>query len=116
MPSDIKYVKGKLTTTDEVEQIVQQIKVILGTKPGEVLGDPTFGFDLEECLFQFGVSKERILQQIRDQVFRYLVYNDAKWEIDFELNFGHDIDNHSDYAVLDILINQYKVSGIYVGQ
>ena len=58
MPSDPNYNGDILTTSDEIERILQQIRVILGTKPGEVLGDPNFGCDLEDYVFAYGLKKE----------------------------------------------------------
>ena len=50
LPSDINY-ENKIETTTELEQILGQIKVVLGTKPGEVLGSYNFGIDLNKYLF-----------------------------------------------------------------
>ena len=61
MPSDPKYNGDILSTSDEIERILQQIRVILGTKPGEVLGDPNFGCDLEDYVFAYGLKKQEII-------------------------------------------------------
>ena len=37
---------------DETEQILQQIRMVLGTKPGQVLGSYEFGIDLSKFLFR----------------------------------------------------------------
>ena len=51
LPTDLDY-EMKLELEDEAKQILQQIKIILGTKPGEVMGSPLFGIDIEKYLFR----------------------------------------------------------------
>lgn len=114
MPSDTRYNSNMLDTTDEVERILTQIRVILGTKHGEVLGDPNFGIDLEQYVFSYGSKKKDILKEIKAQVNQYLYYDPDKYSIDFDLNYGKDFIDRSDYAVLDIIINQIKLQGILI--
>ena len=46
---------------DETEQILQQIRMVLGTKPGQVLGSYEFGIDLSKFLFRMNYTAEQIL-------------------------------------------------------
>lgn len=94
--------------------MLQQIRVILGTKNGEVLGDPNFGCDLSDYVFQYGVRKEEILSQVKAQILQYLYYDPEKWDIDFDINYGHNLEDRTDYAILDIIINGIKYLGIIV--
>jgi len=114
MPSDTKYDPDTLDTADEVERILTQIRVILGTKNGEVLGDPNFGVDLEQYVFSYGSKKKDIIRDIKNQINMYLYYDQDKYSIDFDLNYGKDFIDRSDYAVLDIIINQIKIQGILI--
>lgn len=114
MPSDMKYNGNIISTTDEIERILQQIRVILGTKQGEVLGDPNFGCDLEDYVFTYGLKKDAILTAITSQISRYLYYDHEKYNIEFDLNYGKDHESRSDYAVLDIIINNIKTQGILI--
>ena len=68
LPTDLDY-EAKVESTDEAANILQQIKVVLGTKPGEVLGNPMFGCDLEKYLFSMNYNKEEILQMINYEIF-----------------------------------------------
>ena len=99
---------------DEVERILTQIRVILGTKNGEVLGDPNFGVDIEQYVFSYGSKKKDIIRDIKNQINMYLYYDQDKYSIDFDLNYGKDFIDRSDYAVLDIIINQIKLQGILI--
>ena len=41
---------------DELEAVLQQIKMTLFTNKGEVLGEPDFGLQVEKYLFEFSVN------------------------------------------------------------
>lgn len=60
MPSDRGY-KPQMESDSEIENILQQVKVILGTRPGQVLGSYYFGSNLSEFLFSYNNSYESIL-------------------------------------------------------
>ena len=51
LTSDRNY-KLQLDTNDEIVKILQQIRMVLGTRPGEVLGDINFGLNLNQYLFK----------------------------------------------------------------
>ena len=114
MPTDTKYNSNILDTHDEVERILTEIRTILGTKHGEVLGDPNFGIDLEQYVFSYGIKKQEILKNLKNQINQYLYYDPDKYTIDLDLNYGKDLVDRSDYAVLDIIINQLKLQGILI--
>ena len=63
LPSDSNY-ERKIESDDEAYNILQQIKVVLGTKRGEVLGTYSFGVNLQEYLFSYNMSQEEILYSI----------------------------------------------------
>lgn len=114
MPSDIRYDGNIISTTDEIEKILQQIRVILGTKPGEVLGAPLFGINLEDYVFDYVLRKEEILRRIRDHVSQFVIFDANQFDIEIDLNFGKDHTSAADYAVLDIIINQVKRLGVLI--
>ena len=45
-----------------------------------------------------------------------LVYDAAKYQVYATVDYGHNIDDTSDYAVIDIVVNQKKCLGILVSQ
>lgn len=115
LPTDLDY-EAKVESTDEAFNILQQIKVVLGTKPGEVLGNPMFGCDLEKYLFSMNYNKEEILQMINYEIFSNVYYDQNRWEIGVDVLFGHNADDPYEYAVIDISLNAQKCLGIIVGQ
>lgn len=115
LPTDKGY-QPKLETTDEVQMILQQIRMILGTKPGDILGAPNFGIDLQQFLFSFNNSPERISYLVNGALSYYLKYNRDKFSVGAEVKFGHNANDPYEYAVIDIIINQQKILGVLVNQ
>lgn len=113
IPADVQY-KAQLECDSELETILQQIRVILGTKKGEVLGNYSFGINLEEYLFQYNANTETIKNELSEMINQYLSYDQNKWNVSVDVNYGKDYYNKSDYAVVDIIINQRKVMGVLV--
>lgn len=115
LPTDRGY-EPKLETTDEIQQIVQQIRMVLGTKPGDVLGMPNFGIDLQQYLFTYTDTPEMIKFMVNSAIGYYIDYDDKKFSVGCEVSFGHNAGDTSEYAVIDIVINQKKILGILVNQ
>lgn len=113
--SDLNY-EDKVETDSEKEQILQQVRVILGTKPGNVLGNCSFGIDLEKYLFMYTYSQDEILMIVNLALAAHLRYDTTKWKVYAEISYGHNANDVSDYAVIDIVINQQKCLGILVNQ
>src|SRR5574344_2142151 len=100
IPSDIQY-KLQIECKNELEAILQRIRVILGTKPGQVLGDYSFGIDLDQYIFQYGIPTDNIKNTLTNLIVKYAQIDTDKY-------------NKSDYAVIDIIINQIKLMGVLV--
>lgn len=115
LPTDLDY-EAKVESNDEAFNILQQIKIVLGTKPGEVLGNPMFGCDLEKYLFSMDYNKEEILSMINYEIFSNVHFNENRWTIGVDVLFGHSSDSPYEYAVIDISLNEQKCLGIIVGQ
>lgn len=115
LPTDIDY-EMKVEMEDEAKNILQQIKVILGTKPGEVLGSPLFGTNLENYLFKMNYDKDELIQMINTEILGNVQYNPQKWTISIDVLFGHDANDPYDYAVIDISLNEKRCLGIIVNQ
>lgn len=115
LPTDLDYIL-QIESTDEAYNILQQVKVILGTKEGEILGSPTFGFDISEFLFQMNYDQEQIIKKLNNHLAAYLVYDRTKYQVTADVKFGHNHNDPYDYALVDININQKKCMGIIVNQ
>ena len=115
LPTDQDY-EAKIEMQNEAQMILQQIKVVLGTKPGEVLGNPLFGVDLEKYIFSMDYNKEEMLQMINQEITTNVYYNKNKWTLDIDIMFGHNVDDAYEYAVIDISLNEQRCLGIVVNQ
>lgn len=70
-PSDVSTITGVQTLEQE---IVQDIKCLLLTSPGECISDPSFGVGAKQLIFesQFDSSVDRfLLEQIKSQMETY---------------------------------------------
>ena len=113
MPSDAKYV-AKIETSSEIEQILQRIRVILGTNRGDVLGDFSFGTDIKKYIFSMDFNVNEIQDYIQGQIIQFGNIDDTKYTLQVKVSYGKDHYNRSDYAIIDIYINQEKYMGIIV--
>ena len=114
MPSDKNYIRGKIEIHDQIEYILQQIRVCLGTNPGDVLGAEDFGIDLNQYVFSMSFNQTEVKNKISELINQYVDYDRTKYVIDIDVNYGHDRYNACDYAVINISINQQKMLGVLV--
>ena len=110
--SDPYYDPTLIDYSNEVESVISQIRMILGTKPGEVLGAYVFGVDLEYIVFSTKRAAETLADEIREQIRTYVHHGDNIY-IDVDVKFG-DSGRGYDYSVIDIYINGSKSIGFLV--
>lgn len=110
--NDPNYEPNIIDYTDEVESVITQIRMIIGTIPGEVLGSPSFGLDIEEYIFRTKFSAGEITQKLDEQMQAYLKHSD-NITVSTDLRFG-DSGKGWDYGLLDIYINGRKTLGFLI--
>ena len=115
LSSDQNY-KRQVETEDEVEMILSQVKMILGTKPGDVLGAPYFGVNIKKYLFNLSYNQAEMTKIIREGILSSIQYDKSRYNVDVSIDFGKDRNNYSDYAVINVTINQIKRLGVLVSQ
>ena len=115
LSSDQNY-KRQVETEDEVEMILSQVKMILGTKPGDVLGAPYFGVNIKKYLFNLSYNQAEMTKIIREGILSSIQYDKNRYNVDVSIDFGKDRNNYSDYAVINVTINQIKRLGVLVSQ
>jgi hypothetical protein len=62
----------QLEVYDELESALQQIKMTLFTKKGEVLGEPEFGLEVEKYLFEFTIDPFALTKEAGGQINKYV--------------------------------------------
>lgn len=103
-------------TEDEIEQLLSQIKMVLGTNRGDILGSPNFGVNIKQYLFSMSYNKEEIEKMVTTAIISSISYDQRKFTVDITVDFGKDHENASDYAVINISINQRKCLGVVINQ
>lgn len=111
-PDDPRYKEGLLHTDDDVEILIGMIKQCMLTTPGEVLGDPYFGIDLEGLLFDFSVDKITLERAIRLHLITYVPLASSKFNVDFTVGFFKG--KTRDACVIDFAIKGNPILGIKI--
>jgi hypothetical protein len=100
-PSDPNYKENIVEITQPVEICVGQLKMLLLTNKGEVLGDPKFGLNLEDLVFSLELSEKTLRDEI-DKGLRFYVPLFAQLGGYFDLKFYQGTER--DICLLDFYI------------
>lgn len=110
-PEDPNFKYGVLEHSDPIESIISKIKMLMGTRQGQVVGDLNFGIGIEDLIFETKVNKQQLEEKIKAQ-FQLYISETKDFVITPQVSFGK-ADGY-DYAVIDILINDKKMLGLLV--
>ena len=108
---DPHYKEGILEINDELEMLIGQIKMLLFTNTGEVLGQPDFGINLEEQLFTFNLNESALKTMLQEQTVRFIPLAD-KYNVQYQARFVRGTTR--DMCVIDISINNVHQFGVFV--
>jgi hypothetical protein len=111
-PEDPNFVINVLHHSNPIESILTKIKMILGTRQGEVIGDFNFGIGIEDLIFETRVSKLHLEEDIKRQINQY-IDESANYKIEPVVSFGRAEEGY-DFCVLDFFIDNEKTFGILV--
>lgn len=72
-PQIINRISGKIEMSDNVQSINECLGILLRTRPGEMLGDPNWGCNLINRIFQYQgiIVDELIKEDIYDAISKY---------------------------------------------
>ena len=110
-PSDPLYTENILEQSSEVEALLSQIRMILFTKQGDVLGSYTFGYNLEDNLFLFNLNEDELRNKLVDSIF-YFCPDAATYNVDITVQFFRG--SVRDVCLIDIYISGEKLLGVLV--
>ena len=110
--SDPYYDPNILEHNSDIESILSQIRLILGTRQGQVLGDYAFGTGIEDLIFTTKFNKDRIQSIIKTQINDY-IKEFPNYNINVDVSFFKQ-GNGLDGVLIDIYINQVKIQGFLV--
>lgn len=110
LQQDPNYNPDFIEVEDGISNFVQMIEMMLTTVPGEVLGEPELGCNLEGYLWNPYITVATIKNDIISQIRRFCTYSQA--EIPFDVNVNFIKGDISDSILVDIEIDGRKVLGI----
>lgn len=109
--TDPNYKSGILEVSDEIEMLIAELKMLLYTNRGEVLGAPDFGANLEEHLFNFGLNEYSLKTMLKDQTLKFIPRS-INYAVEFDVKFARG--TVRDMCLIDIYINNNPAFGVIV--
>ena len=110
-PDDPYYKPGILEVNDEAEMIVGQIKMMLFTKRGEILGAPDFGANLEDYLFTLSVNAYSLKSMLMAQTIKFIPLAE-KYQVVYDIKFAKG--TIRDICLIDVRMLGNPVFGMVV--
>lgn len=110
LPQDPNYNADFIEVEDSVSNFVQMIEMCLTTVPGEVLGVPELGCNLEGYLWNPYITVGTIKNDIMSQVRTFCNY--SQLSIPFKVNVDFIKGDISDSILVDIEVDGRSVLGI----
>ncbi len=106
--TDPKYRNDKLEINDELESVLNKVRMILFTNKGDVLGYPDLGMNLDDYIFDFNFNENQIRSRFYSQIYKYIP--DRSYLIELDTNVTTD--GVKNYVNLYIKINNQPVLGL----
>jgi hypothetical protein len=110
-PEDPNFKLNVLDHSNPIESIISKIKVLFGTRQGQIFGDLNCGLGIEDLIFETRVNKVELEESIIRQIGQY-VTESSKYKIIPKVSFGK-ADGY-DYAIIDIYVDQMKIFGVLI--
>jgi len=110
-PEDPNFKLNVLDHSDPIESIITKLKMLFGTRQGQVLGDLNFGLGLEDLVFETRINKMELEEDIRRQIGQY-ISESSKYKITPNVSFGKA--EGYDYCIIDVYIDETKAFGVLI--
>lgn len=111
-PDDPNYKEGFLHTDDELEILIGMIKNCMMSRPGEVLGDPYFGIDLEGLIFELEVDQNTLYRAIQLHLLTYVPLASSLFNVEYQIGFLKG--ETRDACIIDFAIKGNPILGIKI--
>jgi hypothetical protein len=103
---DPDFVPDQVEVYNDLEAAINQVKLTLLTKKGEVLGELNFGLDIEKYLFEFEMDPFGLAEDANSQVQAY-VSEARKRALSLSPGYITDDKDRKIY-ILQILVDEQK--------
>lgn len=110
-PSDPLYTENVLEQSSEIETLLGEIRMIMFTKQGDVMGSYNFGYNLEDKLYLFNLSASELKNKLTDAIYNFCP-DAAKYSVDVSVEFFRG--TVRDACLIDIIVDGQKSLGIFV--
>jgi hypothetical protein len=107
---DPNYNSNFIEVQDELSIFIQMIEMILVTVPGEILGEPNLGVNLEGFLWNPNITIGTIKNEIAAQIRRYCIYSESSIPVKIDVSFIRG--DLTDGILVDIIVDGTKVLGV----
>jgi hypothetical protein len=111
---DPKFRPDQVEVYNEVEALINQIKMTLFTNRGEVLGEPRFGIQVEKYLFEFDIDPFGLSAIAESQVNEYVTLS-RSYSIKIDPAKIPDRKSNRDVLVLNINIGEDRQFAVLYG-
>lgn len=108
---DPKYQNDKLQQDNEISMLLTQIETLLFTRRGDVLGNPSFGMNLEDFVYSFQYNNYQIRGLVSRQISDFIPLA-SKYNVGVEVDFIEESSKH--IMFLDITVDATIKMGIYI--
>lgn len=96
---------------NQIEEIVQQIKMLLLTNKGEIMGFPSMGLSLETLIFNLSINNKALEKRIFNQV---LLYVPEAIKMNFRVDVKFYEGTVQDMCIIDVFLRDNKQFGIVI--
>lgn len=108
---DPNFQRDKLQQDDDLAIMLTQIETILFTRRGSVLGNPEFGVNLEDYVYEFSYNDYQIKNLINKQIKNFVSLSN-KYPVDVQVEFAEESNRY--IMFLDITIDARIKIGIFI--
>jgi phage baseplate assembly protein W len=108
---DPSFQRDKLQQDDDLSIMLTQIETILFTRKGSVLGNPEFGANLEDYVYEFRYNDYQIKNAVNKQIRNYVPLSN-KNPVNVEVDFTEESSRY--VMFLDITIDARIKVGIFI--
>lgn len=109
--TDPGFNRDKLQQDADISMLLTQIETILFTRKGSVLGNPDFGANLEDYVYELRYNDFLIKREIQEQI-DYHVPLSRKYDVQINVEFTNEVDRH--VVFLDITVDSRFQLGVYI--
>lgn len=103
-----RFSPNEIIEDEVIRVIIQKYEMVLFTNKGEVLGNPNFGANLLELLYETKVSESYVRETINDQIADYIPeLLNTNYTLD--VTFVQDPSNFQDIMFVNLKVSDYEI-------